>query len=294
MRAAAAPVPSPSGREALRGEPSGAGSHRLRGASAVSQERPPAASALQSRGPGSSTHLAPATVRACVPSPSKSRRQPGLLVGRMTELQSALLLRRQLAGERRGAGPRSRTDEPLASSRPLRGWVVAGREGGKPAGRGRPATLLARLWTGLGAGTRPSLALGRAGRPGRLPPPPRHWGVAGEGRGSRPGRPSLRGGSRAQVRRMPGDLRDPGSLRAPRGCESEPCRGPGRGGAPNFWLGSAGSAELGQTTKATAGPAWVLARGTEGSAGSATLLRLPPPGTSSGCAASLGEGGRGR
>lgn len=217
----------------------------------------------------------------------------------MTELQSALLLRRQLAGERRGAGPRSRTDEPLASSCPLRGWVLAGRgpRGWEPAGRGRPATLLAWLWRVLGAGTRPSLALGRAGRPGRLPPPPRHWGVAGEGRGSRPGRPSLRGGSRAQVRRRPRDLRDPGdpgSLRAPRVCESEPCRGPDRGGAPNFWPGSAGSVELGETTKATTGLAWVLARGTEGSAGSATPLCLPPPGTSSGCAARLGEGGRGR
>lgn len=96
MRAAATRVPSPSGREALRGKPSGADSHRQRGASRVAPDRPPAASALQSRGPGSSTHLAPATVRACL-SPSKPRRQPGLLVGRMTELQSALLLRRQLA-----------------------------------------------------------------------------------------------------------------------------------------------------------------------------------------------------
>ncbi|MEJ1273212.1 hypothetical protein NN561_004073 [Cricetulus griseus] len=121
----------------------------------------------------------------------------------MTELQSALLLRRQLAGERRGAGPRSRTDEPLASCRPLGGRVVEGRgpRGWEPAGLGRPATLLARLWRVLGAGTRPSLALGRAGRPRRLPPPPQSWGVAGEGRGSRPGRPSLRGGSRAQGRR---------------------------------------------------------------------------------------------
>lgn len=85
----------------------------------------------------------------------------------------------------------------------------------------------------------------------------------------------------------------PRELAAPRGCESEPCRGPNRGGAPNFWPGSAGSAELGQTTKATAGLAWVLARAAEGSAGSATPLRLPPPGTSSGCAARLGEGGRG-
>lgn len=120
----------------------------------------------------------------------------------------------------------------------------------------------------MGAGTLPSLALGRAGRPGRPPPPPRHWGVAGEGRGSRSGRPSLRGGSRAQVRRRPRDLRDPGSLRAsPRGCDSEPCRGPERGGAPNFWPGSAGSAELGQTTKATAGLARVLTRGTGGLGG---------------------------
>lgn len=65
VRAAAARVPSPSGREALRGKPSGADSHRRRGASRVPQDRPPAASVLQSRGPGSSTHLAPATVRAC-------------------------------------------------------------------------------------------------------------------------------------------------------------------------------------------------------------------------------------
>lgn len=65
MRAAAARVPSPSGREALRGERSGADSHRQRGASRVAPDRPPVASALQSRGPGSSTHLAPAAVRPC-------------------------------------------------------------------------------------------------------------------------------------------------------------------------------------------------------------------------------------
>lgn len=175
---------------------------------------------------------------------------------------------------------------------------MAGREGGSPAGRDRLATLLARLGRVLGAGTLPSLALGRAGRPGRLPPPPRHWGVAGEGRGSRPGRPSLRGGSRAQVRRRPRDLGDLGVPVAggPRAAASpSPVGGRLRGGAPNFWPGSAGVRGVkGQTTKATAGPARVPTRGTEGSAGSATPLRLPPPGTSSGCAARLGEGGRGR
>lgn len=140
----------------------------------------------------------------------------------MTELQSALLLRRQLAGERRGAGPRSRADEPLASSRPL-----GGREGGSPrVSAGRPVTLLARLKRVLGAGTRPSLALGRAGRPGRLPPPPRSWGVAGEGRGSWPSRPSPRGGSRAQVRRRPRDLWDRGAC-GPRATAS-PSPGEGR------------------------------------------------------------------
>lgn len=154
----------------------------------------------------------------------------------MTELQSALLLRRQLAGERRGAGPRSRADEPLASSRPL-----GGREGGSPrVSAGRPATLLARLRRVLGAGTRPSLALGRAGRPGRLPPPPRSWGVAGEGRGSRPADPprgadpGLRcGGGRGTS--GTGERAGPAPLRV---------RVPERGGAPNFWPGGAGSAEL--------------------------------------------------
>lgn len=204
----------------------------------------------------------------------------------MTELQSALLLRRQLAGERWGAGPRSQADEPLASPRPL-----GGREGGSPwVSAGRPATLLARLRRVLGAGTRPSLALGRAGRPGRLPPPPWSWGVAGEGRGSRPGRPSPRGGSRAQVRRRPRDLRDPGERAGPAPLR---VRVPERGGAPNFWPGGAGSAELGRTTKATAGwpGCW---RGAPRARRSARLrfacLRLA---RTRGCAARLGEGGRG-
>lgn len=169
-------------------------------------------------------------------------------------------------------------------------------------GAPRVATGWRRSWPGWGGcwgrGRSPASPSDGPDAQGGCPPPPRHWGVAGEGRGSRSGRPSPRGGSPAQVRRRPRDLGDLGVPVAggPRAAASpSPVGGRLRGGAPNFWPGSAGVRGVkGQTTKATAGPARVPTRGTEGSAGSATPLRLPPPGTSSGCAARLGEGGRGR
>lgn len=171
---------------------------------------------------------------------------------------------------------------------------MTGREGGSPrvaAGRRHFWPRCGGCW---GRGRAPASPSHGPGAQGGYPLP--HGTGALRGRGVGPGRvdpprgadPGLRcGGGRGTsgTRRACG---------APRSCESQPWRGPDRGGAPNFWAGSAGSSELGQTTKATPGMAWVPARDAGGSAGSATPLRLPPPGTSSGCAARLGEGGRGR
>lgn len=222
----------------------------------------------------------------------------------MTELQSALLLRRQLAGERRGAGPRWRTDEPARLPSPAReaGWRRAvGRQGGSlrvSAGRLAGDTSGPAV-EGVGGGDAPQ-PRPRTGRaPRAAAPSPTGLGRCGGGAWV-PAGPTLPEGRipGAQVRPRPRDLRQPrGACGAPRACESEPRPRPGpeRGGAPNFWPGGAGSAELGQTTKATAGPAWGDWRGAPRARRGARLrfacLRLA---RARGCAARLGEGGRGR
>lgn len=73
-----------------------ADSHRQRGAAPAAPVRPPLASTLPPWGPVSSAHPAPAASER-VPGPSHAPVPARALGGRMTELQSALLLRRQLA-----------------------------------------------------------------------------------------------------------------------------------------------------------------------------------------------------
>ncbi|XP_006922275.2 ubiquitin-conjugating enzyme E2 G1 [Pteropus alecto] len=97
VRAAAARVPSPSGCEALRRELNPADSHRQRGAATAASVRPPSASVLPSWGPGFLSTPSSRSPQSLSSTLRKPRRLPGPLAGRMTELQSALLLRRQLA-----------------------------------------------------------------------------------------------------------------------------------------------------------------------------------------------------
>lgn len=124
----------------------------------------------------------------------KPRRQPGPLAGRMTELQSALLLRRQLAGEQAGGGVPGRAAiadsgahcllPPFGrrpggeGSRPAR----AGSTGSVPAGPSTSCLAFRGFW---GRGRVPALALGRGLAPreweGGRPSPTVRWGVAGEG-----------------------------------------------------------------------------------------------------------------
>lgn len=124
----------------------------------------------------------------------------------MTELQSALLLRRQLAGERESGGApgraaiaASRCGSPSFPPRPAAGLPrgsgsrrlgrVLAREGEEleaPAGPVRAQHFFPGFQRVLGAGTRPSLSAGTG--PAALwkggeaaPSPTAGWDVAGEG-----------------------------------------------------------------------------------------------------------------
>lgn len=170
VRAAAARVPSPSGCEALRRELNRADSHRQRGAATAASVRPPSASALPSWGPGFLSTPSSSSPQSLSSTLRKPRRLPGPLAGRMTELQSALLLRRQLAGERDGGRPgRDRGEPPrltssfLPGQRPYcRGGAAADGElgaglggwGARGAGPGR-AQHFPSLRRVLGAGDAP-------------------------------------------------------------------------------------------------------------------------------------------
>lgn len=108
-------------------------------------------------------------------------------MGRMTELQSALLLRRQLAGERRGAGPRSRAAEPLASSRPAPRLGGGGPRGWEPRGSRPAGDAPGPAGEGVGGGDAPQ-PRPRTGRTPRAAAPLPHGTGALRGRGVGPGR----------------------------------------------------------------------------------------------------------